>query len=137
MDSCSNYIIDHLVGRLGRRGGRYRHDESSGLHGGVEVLGDRPVAGADVGVVPLPKRRDALPPRRRLRPRLLTKHKSRQGVRSEPHAIHQQQTTKTIDGEGTDGWSSDRGVSYTFMAAGCSKRCRRLIGVVGRGVCQL
>ena len=105
MDRCSNYIIDHLVGRFGRRR-RYRHDESSGLHGGVQVLGDRPVAGADVGVVPLPKRRDALPPRPRLRPRLLTKHKSRQGIRSEPHAIDQQQTTKTIDveGEGTDAW---------------------------------
>jgi hypothetical protein len=100
-EKCTSH---HLVGRLGRRGRyRYRHDESSGLHGGVEALGDRPVAGAaDVGVVPLPERRDALPPRPRLRPRLLTAHKSRR-------ATHQKRTSRTLSAaddqeEGTGAW---------------------------------
>ena len=58
--AVSGIPSSHLLGWLGR--GRYR-DDQPGLHGGVEVLGDRPVAGAGVVVVPLPERRHALPPR--------------------------------------------------------------------------
>lgn len=77
MQSIVVATVPYLAGRLGRHR-RYRHDESPGLHlhGGVQVVvgDDGPLVAAAaavaVGMVPLPERRDALPPR----PRLLLLH---------------------------------------------------------------
>jgi hypothetical protein len=113
--AASGVLSIHLLGWLGR--GRYR-DDQPGLHGGVEVLGDRPVAGAAVVVVPLPERRHALPPRPHL---LHSQHKRERISLTRPSKqIKMRYHSRGL--KGIAGWSLDgaarRGplAMPTFMA---------------------